>query len=77
MVAYLDSPLVIQYILKILVGLIRLLIDLIADQQKLYSHFWASLYAHSQVGVRGLDFILTTIWVGAIINGTSIIITID
>jgi hypothetical protein len=77
MVACLESPLVIQYILKVLVGLIHLLIDLMADQQKLYSHFWASLYAHSQVGVCGLDLILTTIWVGVVINGASITITIN
>jgi hypothetical protein len=40
MVAYIDSPLAIQNILKILevlVGLIHLLLDLMANQQKLFS----------------------------------------
>jgi hypothetical protein len=50
-------------------------------QQKLCSPFLASLCAHLQVsiplGVYGLNLIPTTIWVGVVINGVLIIITID
>jgi len=59
MVAYLDLPLLIQNILEVLVGLIHLFLDLMADQQKLCSPLWASLHAHSQA-LFPLEFMVWT-----------------
>ncbi len=61
MVVCLDSPLIIQNILKVmevLVGLI-LLLDLMANQQKNNSPLWASPYAHSQ-GLFPLEYVVYT-----------------
>ncbi len=54
MLVFLDSPLIIQNILKVsevlvvLVVLIFFLLDLMDIKQKSYPPFWASLYACSQ-----------------------------
>ncbi len=53
----LDPRLVIQNILKVLVVLIRLLLDLITIQQKSCPPFWASLYACSQ-SLFPLEFVV-------------------
>jgi hypothetical protein len=52
MVACLDAPLVIQNnmeVMQVLVNLSRLLLDMMVDQQKLYTPLEAYLHANSQI----------------------------
>jgi hypothetical protein len=90
MVVCLDSSLAIQNILKVLevvkvlvvlVGLIHLLLNLMVNQQKkLFTSlgiFVCTLTSFVPLGVWGLNFIPTIVWVGAVTNGISVTITID
>ncbi len=87
MVVCLDSPLVIQDILKVLkvsvflVVLIFFFLDLMVVQQKSCPPLWASLYAYSQ-GLFPLEFVVLTsyqqmVWANVVVKGASVTITIE